>query len=176
MVMLWFPWWLAALLLVAPQKNDSTNQLLVKRHPFYIAVTEINQNVKDKTLEVSCKMFAEDLESILQKNYKTTLDLSSEKNKIVLDRLIADYIGKHLWIAVNGQPVVLKYLGFEKEKESAYCYFEVTGIPDINKVEVTNQILYDFNNSQVNIIHVVVKGKRQSMKLDYPEKLANFNF
>ena len=40
-------------------------------HPFYISITEINHNAKDKTLEISCKMFAEDLEETLNKNYKT---------------------------------------------------------------------------------------------------------
>ena len=33
-------------------------------HPFYISVTEINQNPKEKTLEISCKLFAEDFDFV----------------------------------------------------------------------------------------------------------------
>src|SRR4051812_25875749 len=74
-------------------------------HPFYIAVTEINYNAKDKDLEISCKMFAEDLEQILEKNNKATLDITSDKDKARFDRYIPDYIGKHLDLIVDGKPV-----------------------------------------------------------------------
>ena len=33
-------------------------------HPFYVSVTEINHNAENHTLEISCKMFGEDLEEI----------------------------------------------------------------------------------------------------------------
>ena len=41
-------------------------------HPFYVSVTEVNQNVSEKTLEISCKFFADDFENILEKSYKKT--------------------------------------------------------------------------------------------------------
>src|SRR5690242_4783382 len=72
-------------------------------HPFYIAVTEINHNAKDKDLEISCKMFAEDLEQILEKNNKATLDITADKDKAAFDRYIPDYIGKHLNLTVDGK-------------------------------------------------------------------------
>ena len=59
-------------------------------HPFYISITEINHNAKDKTLEISCKMFAEDLEETLDKNYKTEVDLSLAKDKARPYKLPAD--------------------------------------------------------------------------------------
>ena len=36
-------------------------------HPLYISVTEINHNSKDKILEVSCKIFTNDFETVLEK-------------------------------------------------------------------------------------------------------------
>ncbi len=65
MALLWFKWLAIA--------------VLGFFHPFYVSVTEINHNAKEQTLEISCKMFAEDLEEILKKNYKTAIDLSAEK-------------------------------------------------------------------------------------------------
>jgi CRISPR/Cas system endoribonuclease Cas6 (RAMP superfamily) len=146
------------------------------RHPFYISVTEINHNAKDKTFEISCKMFAEDLEEILEKNYKSTLDISAGKDKAQFDRLIPDYIQKHLNIAVNGKPASLQFVGYETEKESVFCYFQINDVSKPDKVDVTNQILYDFNSSETNIIHLIVNGARQSVKLNYPEKSASFKF
>ena len=43
----------------------------VSLHPFHVSTTEINQNAKDKILEISCRIFTDDFESILEKNYKT---------------------------------------------------------------------------------------------------------
>lgn len=145
-------------------------------HPFYISVTEISHNSKDKTLEVSCKMFADDFEQSLENNYKTVLDITDTKNKAALDKLIADYITKHLAIAADSKIAKLQYIGFEKEKESVYCYFQADNIASVKKLDIYNNILQDFTNDQINIIHVTVNGKRQSTKLDFPKKQAAFLF
>lgn len=145
-------------------------------HPFYISVTEINHNAKDKTLEISCKMFAEDLEQTLEKNYKTQLDFSAEKDKAAFDKLINDYVSKHLSVAVDGRPVRLTYIGFEQEKESAYGYFQIDNVASLKKLDISNSILFDFTEEEINIVHAVVNGKRQSTKLNYPEKQASFQF
>jgi hypothetical protein len=156
--------------------HDSNQAYNSHRHPFYIAVTEINLNTSDKTLEVSCKMFADDLEQIIEKNNHAQLDISSGKDKANFDKYIAAYVKNHLGLAIDGKASNLSYLGFEKEKESAYCYFQVENISSLKKLDVIDSLLQDFTSDQINIIHVTVNGKRQSTKLDYPEKNASFSF
>jgi hypothetical protein len=146
------------------------------KHPFYIAVTEINLNTSDKTLEVSCKMFADDLEQTLEKRNHAELDISAEKDKGKFDSYIPSYVKSHLSLAVDGKAANLSYIGFEKEKESAYCYFQVENVSSLKKLDVNDSILHDFTSDQINIIHVMVNGKRQSTKLDYPATNASFSF
>ncbi len=145
-------------------------------HPFYVAVTEVTQNAAEKSLEVSCKFFADDFEETLQKAYKTPLDITAAKDKGNFDRFIPDYISRHLSLFADGKPVKLSYIGFEKDKESVYCYFEVLNTPSVKQVQATNTLLHDFKNEQINIMHVTVNGKRQSTKLDYPASKAAFQF
>lgn len=147
-------------------------------HPFYISVTEINQNATEKTMEVSCKFFADDFEETLRSAYKTKLDINSAsaQEKAAFDRLIPDYISKRLLLLADGKPMRLSYVGFEKEKESVYCYFEVSVAGPVNNLQATNTLLHDFKNEQINIMHVTVNGKRQSTKLDYPATQARFQF
>jgi len=145
-------------------------------HPFYIAVTEVNHNAKEKSLEISCKIFAEDLEETLKKDYKTAVNLSAEKQQAVNDKLIADYIPRHLLIVTDGKPVKLNYVGFEKQAEAVYCYFEVGNVTVPKKIDFTNTILQDFTDKQINIIHMIVGGNRKSQKLDYPAKQVSFSF
>jgi hypothetical protein len=160
-------WWLVA----GGQQHHS-----VSKHPFYISVTEINLNTSDKTLEVSCKMFADDLEQVIEKNNHTQLDISSGKDKARFDSYIPAYVKNHLSISVDGKTGNLSYIGFEKESESAYCYFQVEHISSLKKIDISNSLLHDYTSDQVNIIHVMVNGKRQSTKLDYPNRTASFNF
>lgn len=146
------------------------------RHPFYVSVTEISHNRQSKSLEVTCKIFADDLEDILKKNYKTTVNLTAAAQQAQNDRLINDYFTRHLALATDGKPVKLSYVGFEKDSESAYCYFEVPNIAALQKLDVSISILQDLTPEQINIMHVTVNGNRKSYKLNYPHKQASFTF
>ena len=182
MAMLSFKW-LFTLLLITYSFSSMTfvhyekgEQSVSKYHPFYVSVTEINHNAKEQSIEVSCKIFADDMEEVLKKNYKVAVDLSNTKQQAQTDKLIADYISKHLTFSTDGKPVKLQYVGFEKESESVYCYFEIVGTPVLKKLEVTNSILQDLTDQQINIMHVVVNGNRKSYKLDFPHQQASFQF
>ncbi len=168
--------WLMVSLFVAGHSSVQPLEIQKVFHPFYVSVTEINHNATDKTLEISCKMFAEDIEQSLEKNYKMQLDISSDKDKAAFDKYIPDYFRKHLNLVVEGKPVKLTYIGYEKEKESLFCYFQVDNIAALKKLDISNDILYDFNEAEINIMHVIVNGKRQSYKVSYPDKQVSFGF
>ncbi|MEO5948373.1 MAG: DUF6702 family protein [Chitinophagaceae bacterium] len=145
-------------------------------HPFHVSVTEINHNAADKNLEISCKIFTDDFEKLLAKNYKTKVDLINPPNKAAMDTLVKKYILSHISIHVNGRPVALSYLGFENDKEAAYGYFEVNNTTNVSKIDITNSLMYDLFDDQVNIMHVIVGGNRKSNKLNYSDKTVSFSF
>lgn len=165
--------------IVAPgNKNPATPSQGSEKvfHPFYVSVTEIAHNEKDKTIEISCKIFTDDLEATLKQNYKTSVDLSDGNRQALNNTYIKDYINKHLKVAADGKVIKLNYVGFEKDNEATYCYFEGIQVPSPKNLDVINSILQDYTNQQINIIHVTVKGKRQSLKLDFPDQKASFSF
>lgn len=138
-------------------------------HPIFVSVTEIEHNAKDKTLEVSCKIFTDDFEKTLRTTYKTHVDLLDEKVKPAMDKLVNDYVQKHLKVAVDGKLVALKYLGFEKIDEGIYSYYQAENITTPKKIEVTDNVLLEYNEQQMNIVHIIVDGKRKSAKLSGSE-------
>ena len=174
--------WLAVSLLTfsvpAPAGSETAAQTVFAevRHPFYVSVTEITHNRETRSIEITCKIFADDLEDILKKNYKSTVDLTAQGQQAQNNRLISDYFTHHLSLAADGKPVKLSYVGFEKERESAYCYFEVPNVSTLKSLKVFNSILQDLTSEQINIMHVSVNGTRKSYKLDYPHKDAFFTF
>jgi len=146
------------------------------KHPFYVSVTEINHNAKDKTLEISCKMFTNDFEIALSKTSGAKVDLSAPKDKAALDKIITTYITNRLQLKADGKTLTMQFVGSEKEAEATWCYFQVTNIPTLKKIEITNTVLYESFEAEINIIHVIVNGKRQSTKLSNPDSQASFEF
>jgi hypothetical protein len=145
-------------------------------HPLYISVTEINHNPRDKILEVSCKIFTNDFEAVLEKMAGARVDLSSAKDKAASDKLIAGYVERHLRLKVDGKPVQLHFVGSENEEDGTWSYFQVNDVPAVKRIDATNELLYDGFNQEINIMHVTVGGQRQSTRLDCPAANASFQF
>lgn len=184
MVAIWYKWFLLLSLTsmqsaVGPdryreQSAVSRQQLAV--HPYFISVTEIQHNAGDKTLEISCKLFTDDLEKILRQNYKTAVDLVNVKDKAAMDRLVSDYVLKHFSICLEGKPVKLKFLGFEKQEEAVYSYWQVDNVAAVKKISISNSLLYDYKKEQMGIVHVIVGGVRKSNKLNNPDSKLEVEF
>lgn len=138
-------------------------------HPFFISLTEIKYNQTDASLEISQKIFWDDLEVELSDLYKSKIDLLKPKDKPDLERKIKQYILQHNEISINGKKVELTYLGYEIEEDAAWFYMEAKKIPKPETVTVRNSILYKNFDSQQNIINfyrdknpkslILLKGK-----------------
>ncbi|WP_153796131.1 DUF6702 family protein [Foetidibacter luteolus] len=145
-------------------------------HPFYVSMTDINHNAKDQSLEISVRIFTDDFETTLHNNYKEKINLTNPANHAEMNRVVNDYIVKHLQLQANGKTVALSFVGFEQQSESTWTYFEVKGLTTLKNVTITNSLLHDYRKEQINMIHVKARGKEQSTKLDYPETQASFTF
>jgi hypothetical protein len=145
-------------------------------HPLYISVTEINHNPKDKILEISCKIFTNDFETVLEKAAGAKVDLSSVKDTASSDKLIAGYVERHLRLKIDGKPVQLHFVGSENENDGTWSYFQVNDVPTVKRIDVVNELLYDGFPQQINIMHVTVGGQRQSTRVDCPAANASFQF
>jgi hypothetical protein len=145
-------------------------------HPFYVSLTEVRHNEKAKRLEVSCKVFSTDFEAVLEKNYHTQIDILQAGQRARIEPLIQDYLTKHFQVQVDGKPVAFRLLGYENEEDATWCYLEAVKVNHLKRLEVKNDVLFAEHPTQTNMLHVTVKGKRQSTKLDNPESQASFRF
>lgn len=145
-------------------------------HPFYVTVTEINHNAAAKTLEISCKIFTDDMEKTLKQNYKTNVDIIQPKDKAFLIKMLTEYLKNRLKISVDGKVANLEYVGYEIDESAAYVYLQIENLPTVKKIDIINSLLYDFIDKQANIMHVVVNGNRKSTKLEYPNTKAAFEW
>ncbi|MEO6917182.1 MAG: DUF6702 family protein [Chitinophagaceae bacterium] len=145
-------------------------------HPFYVTVTEFSYNAKDKQLAISCKLFADDFETALKKQFKTTIDFTNPRHSTAFDKMVLGYCSEHLKIRINGNAVQLKYVGFEKESDAAWCYFHVADVGSIKKLEITNNLLYELYDREINIMRASVGGIVKSTRLEHPATQAVFEW
>lgn len=141
-------------------------------HPFYVSITELHHNQKENTLEISCKMFADDFENTLKTQYKTAIDIAKPKDIRQAEKLVYDYMQKHLQLKINGKSVTSQFVGFEKENESVWCYLQISSVTQLKKLEIANSLLYEMYDTQMGIIHAISGGVRKSTRVVYPNTNA----
>ena len=135
-------------------------------HPLHISVTELNYNEKSKAMQITSRLFIDDLElSIRNKIKDQDLDLLEPGAGKTTDQLVSDYIKGVLKIKVDGKSVVPKYLGHEQEDLALICYIEIENIKRLKSVEVFNSAITEIHDDQSNLVHVTYKGVVKSMRL-----------
>lgn len=145
-------------------------------HPYFVSITEVHINPDKKTFDISCSMFTEDLESAIKSIYITKTDLKKELGaKEVLD-LIYQYINSRLIVSIGGERQNYTLVGCENQEESTWCYLEGSFSSTVKTVSISNSLLFDFLEEQTNMVHVLWNEERQSIKLNNPNKLAEFSF
>lgn len=145
-------------------------------HPVHVSVLEINHNAAEKTLEISCRIFTDDFENVLRQNYQVKVDLIRPADRNAMDTLVKKYILSHFSVRSDSRLLQFQYLGFERDQESVFAYFQADAVPSVKKLEISNNIMYDFFTDQINIMHITAGGKRKSNKLDYPDSRIEFSF
>ena len=145
-------------------------------HPIYVSVTEIQHNAKDKTLEISCKIFTSDFEAVLKSKTKSKINLLQPTDKALMESLVNQYIQQHLKIKVDGNLKPMEFLGYEQNEDAIQSFFEIKDVATLKKIDVQDDILYEYKSEQISIIHVVVNGNRKSTKLVNPDNSVSLNY
>lgn len=149
-------------------------------HPFHVSVCSINHAPQEQTLQITQKVFADDLEEALNAAAKassqTAVDVLNPSDPEVLESIIRDYLVEHLQITVNGKAVAPNFLGYEREELALWCYLEVEDVADVQQIKVRSSILVEAFDDQTNIVHIKYLDTIKSMKLakDYLQDQVEF--
>ena len=143
-------------------------------HPFFVTVTNVNHNPKTNTLEISCKIFYNDLEKDILKQYNVKIDIINPKNKQEVNNLIALYLKKHIKVVVNNKSYPLNFVGYQIIGDAAWCYLETPKTPKIKTISFKNNILLSLYPQQINIVNLKIEDKEINQKLDENQTVLNY--
>jgi hypothetical protein len=140
--------------------------LLFCLHPVHISVTEINYSEKDKALQIMSRIFIDDLElAIRNERNLPELDIMMPANGSTTDKLVAEYLKKHLRIKLDGKLQKLNYLGHEVEDAALICYIEIEGVKKVKSLEVFDEVIMAVHRDQSNLVHITYKSPVKSIRL-----------
>jgi len=143
----------------------NSNSLLL--HDFHVSVCEIEYDEKRKALEVTQRIFLDDLEETLKLwSGDNNVDVMNPKDILLFQEMLEKYLLEHFTVKVNGEDIALNYLGAEIEDDAMYSYIDITGVRKLKSIEIKNTILTEMYEAQTNIVHILVNKKTRSLKLD----------
>jgi hypothetical protein len=145
-------------------------------HPFHLSVTDLKYNSSERTLEISTKLFINDLEEAIKRKFGKKLDLFLHADDAESKNLLNQYIQQNLQISLDNKNISFTLLGSEREDNALWVYLETPVVAAPSKVSLSNNLLFDLFEDQTNIIHFDLNGQRKSKKLNAPNGKCDFTF
>jgi hypothetical protein len=147
-------------------------------HPIHLSITEIDHNEKSKALQMTLRIFVDDLElSIRKKVGEEEMDLLDPGNGKKTDDLVKEYIAEKVKVKVDKKIGKMNYIGHEIEGPAMICYVEIENVKKFSSIEVTNKLILEIHDDQSNLVNVNYKDKTKSLRLtnDSPTGTVSFS-
>lgn len=131
-------------------------------HKFYVSIYQFTLNENKKRIEITSRIFIDDLNTVLSKKFKTKIQIDdtliSENNQNILTQ----YLKEKLIIKVNNQFKEIVFKSCEIESNVLICYLSCPNISKIKTIEIKNEVLLELNNEQQNINQTTFYNKKES--------------
>ncbi|MEW5674908.1 DUF6702 family protein [Flavobacterium enshiense] len=145
-------------------------------HKFYVGIYQVNYIPKKKEIQITARIFIDDLEKALEKKHKKKLYLATPKEIVETDGFIKSYLSEKLQVEVNKSQKTLKFLGKEVEDNVLICYLTAPVQERIVTMTITNSVLTEIYPDQQNIVHANVSGIKKTLLLTDDEPEGDLEF
>jgi len=126
-------------------------------HPVHLTEAEAHWKKKERTLEISVKLFYNDLELSLRQASVEPVYLCPDSANQHLAK-VKKYFEQCFKLMVNDEKRQFELLGYECENELVYVYLQYTGIKRIKNISLENTLLFDDFPDQTNLLNLHIKG------------------
>ncbi len=147
-------------------------------HKFYVSVTQVEYYAPDQAIQITSRVFIDDLEKALLERYEAELLLGTANERKDADAFIDRYLNSKLVVRINGDPAAFYFLGKKVENDILVLFIEVSNITleGLKSVEVQNEVLMDVFEEQKNIVHFRFGDKKKSFVLLRERNSGLLNF
>jgi hypothetical protein len=134
-------------------------------HPFHTSVAEAEWNAETKRLEVALRVAADDFETALNAHSETRIRLDESDSA---DQAAQAYLKETFVIrrAKEEEPLELKWSGKEVTPKAVWLYFEVEAPDGVEGYELSNRVLHETEETQINTLAIKLNGRKVSLRCD----------
>ena len=140
-------------------------------HKFYLSNTSFVFNAQNRAIEITSKIFTDDLEHAIEAQCYRYNSLYPQTPEVF--ELVKKYIGEKLSLQIGGRNVVLNFLGYSVDNDMTTLFLEGNYF-DPHSVIVNNTILLELFGDQQNIVEVSWNG--QSKREYFTKDKTQFQF
>lgn len=136
-------------------------------HKFYVSVTNVNYAKEAKALQITTRIFIDDLDDLMMARYGVATKLATKNEAKVADAYIEKYLKTKVSFELDGQVKPFTFIGKKYDADVIICYLEVPNVTleGHENLTVTNEILTDLYDEQKNLVHVKWNGNKKSFVL-----------
>jgi hypothetical protein len=148
-------------------------------HPFHASVCLVEHNPSERTLEISLKLFADDLDIAMEQQFGKRFFLATPAERAETNEYLLNYLRDHLQFIVNGSPRLFVFVGKESPDGADFelwCYLEITDVDRLSDISFSNSLLVDRFNDQTNIVKIKANGRQESCVMNLWNKSGQFRF
>lgn len=131
-------------------------------HAFHTSLTEIQYNAKEKSLEISIRMFTDDLEVALTKannGQKVMIGGKNDNSEAILSK----YLQQHFAIITpQKQKKAIVIIGKELEGDATWVYVEIPNSQDLKGHILYNNVMQEVFDDQSNLVNFFYLGNKKT--------------
>ena len=139
-------------------------------HKFHTSFTEASYNAEAGTLEVTLRTFPDDLESAVRRRPaagKTSAPPAARDRKKEFEERVAAYVAETFRVrTAGGDPVKISWVGMDAGVDSAWLYFEVQLPAGTDTFGLSNRLLFDLFDDQINLVTLKTKDRRTALRFE----------
>lgn len=132
-------------------------------HKFYVGVFQIDYFKEKKAVQITARLFIDDLEKALYKKHNKHIYITTKDEIAEANTLIANYLSEKLKIKINNKSQSLQFLTKEQEDNIVICYLKIPFKDNIKDFEITNTVLSDIFKEQQNLVHLNLNSNKKTL-------------
>lgn len=145
-------------------------------HKYYVAVFQLDYVPAKKIVQMTSRVFIDDLEAAFVKKYKKKFYLGTSAEIADANEYLKKYFIEKVHVKINNKEKVIKFLGKEIEDDVIICYYTFPAEHAVKSLEISNTTLFELFEDQENIIHTNINRNKKSLLLTNEEPKGLFEF
>ncbi len=147
-------------------------------HPFHVSVSDIKFKEDQKAIQISTRIFLDDLELALREySGDTKLDIMDQTKWSFIDQSLKKYLLDKISVTdEKGRAYEINYIGAEMEDDVMWCYLEIEKVRKLQSATVSNKILHEVWADQENLVHFRAFDSVKSARLFKGQETKRFDW